>query len=277
MTSSKSRIAPHLSPPLVIFTAKMKGGVGASTLALAIADEFDLAGLRLNAFQIDDQTRLAKSLGREVISIRLGFAEARTDPNILIRAFNPLFAAIEQASRGGASVLVDFGPTETARFLDYCRLAELDDDLTAFGLPAVVFAPAVAEPEAVRAASRTLSAFENALPSVTRVFVSNERDGCFDGLHPASETARAFREELQPLLARVQQIRMPAIEAGSWRWFEAACLRFTSAVAMTTEEVMALTGLSRPEAKIIRADVAAWLAEMEQQLASTFSFLESER
>jgi hypothetical protein len=163
--------------------------------------------------------------------------------------------------------LVDFGPTETARFLEWSRLAELDDDLVSFNMPGIVLVPAVAEPEAIRAAARTLAEFEQSLPSVQRVFVRNERDGDFAHLHPASDAARAFREELAPCLASAIDLRMPSIEAGSWRWFEAACLRFTDAVGLTTEEVIALTGLSRSEAKIVRGDVAAWLEVMHRELA----------
>ena len=259
--------------PRIIFTAKSKGGVGASTLALCVADQYDLAEHPLRIFQVDNQARLSKSLGRSIVSINIAFGDARRDPSMLIRSFDPLAVQIEDMRMSTESSLIDFGPTETARFLEWARLAEFDDDLVAFNLPGIVFVPAVAEPEAIRAAAKTLAEFEQSLPSVQRVFVRNERDGEFERLHPASEAARAFREELSPLLSSVAELRMPAIEAGSWRWFEAACLRFTDTIALSTEEVMALTGLSRSESKIVRGDVAAWLRAMEDELRPLFPFM----
>lgn len=256
----------------IIFTAKSKGGVGASTLALCVADQYDLAERQLRIFQVDNQARLSKSLGRSITSINIAFNDARRDPSTLIRAFDPLANQIENMRISDESALIDFGPTETTRFLDWARLAEFDDDLVAFNIPGIVFVPALAEPEAIRAAAKTLSEFERSLPSVRRVFVRNERDGEFDRLHTSSEAARAFNEELSPLLSSVVEVRMPAVEAGSWRWFEAACLRFTDTIALTTEEVMALTGLSRSESKIVRGDVAAWLRTMEDALRPLFPF-----
>lgn len=266
MASTKFDGQRNAGWPRVILTAKSKGGVGASTLALCIADQYDLAEVPLHIFQVDNQARLEKSLGRNVTSINIALADVRRDPALLVRAFDPLGLKIEEIRSSDEAVLVDFGPTETTRFLEWARLAEFDDDLTSFGLPSVVLVPAVAEPEAIRAAANTLREFEQSLPSVRRIFVHNERDGAFERLHPASEASRVFREELQPLLTSADQLQMPAIEAGSWRWFEATCLRFTDAVGLTTEEVMALTGLSRSESKIIRGDVAAWLQTMQQEL-----------
>lgn len=46
-----------------------KGGVGKILLAQLIADLSELNNIPLDVAQIDDQNRLAKSLGREVVSI----------------------------------------------------------------------------------------------------------------------------------------------------------------------------------------------------------------
>ena len=59
---------------------------------------------------------------------------------------------------------------------------------------------------------------------------------------------------------------MPAIAAGAWRPFEAAGCRIIKAVELPVPRVMALSGLPRPEAKIIRGDVAAFAAEFFAEL-----------
>lgn len=71
---------------------------------------------------------------------------------------------------------------------------------------------------------------------------------------------------IAPLKAQSTTLRMPAIEAGSWRPFEASRCRFVQVAQMPVEKVMALTGLPRPEAKIARGDVAGWTATVFEEL-----------
>ncbi|MBX9841457.1 MAG: hypothetical protein K2Z80_06575, partial [Xanthobacteraceae bacterium] len=49
-------------------------------------------------------------------------------------------------------------------------------------------------------------------------------------------------------------------------------LRLVDAVTMPVEDVMRQTGLPRPEAKIIRGDVAGWCGEMFAQLDKLIAF-----
>jgi len=100
------------------------------------------------------------------------------------------------------------------------------------------------------------------LPRAHVVLVENQRDGVVSELHPASDAAEAYRSLIMPLAKDATTIRMPVIEAGSWRPFEALGVRLVDAVTMPVEEIMRLTGLPRPEAKIVRGDVAAWCGEM---------------
>ncbi len=53
---------------------------------------------------------------------------------------------------------------------------------------------------------------------------------------------------------------MPRIEAGSWAHFERQHCRFLDVVGFDVATTMAVSGLTRPEAKLARGDVAAWIA-----------------
>ncbi|MDH8436880.1 hypothetical protein, partial [Klebsiella variicola] len=77
-------------------------------------------------------------------------------------------------------------------------------------------------------------------------------DGEFAHLHEASDAATLYRASIEPLMDRATLLRMPVIEAGSWRPFEAAHCRLMDVPMMPIRKVMALTGLPRPESKIAR-------------------------
>ena len=85
--------------------------------------------------------------------------------------------------------------------------------------------PFVAESEGIRQAAATAEALLQRFPRAKLVVVQNERDGEFAHLHEASDAAAVYRESVEPLLDRATLLRMPAIEAGSWRPFEAAHCR----------------------------------------------------
>jgi hypothetical protein len=62
------------------------------------------------------------------------------------------------------------------------------------------------------------------------------------------------------------------IEAGSWRPFEQNHFRLIGVGTMEIPEIMDLTGLSRPEAKLARGDVLAFFAQMEEELSKLLPF-----
>jgi len=245
-------------PPQLIIVANDKGGQGKSTTALAIADHATLHEAPLAAAQVDTQVRLARALGRKVLTIQPVARDARRDPGAEGRAFTPLYTTLEKAAARKASVLLDLGANQVERTVMWIGLVDLDEDLTAWSVETTIVVPFVAEAEAIRQAGRTVSLLTERLPAAQLVLVENERDGGFATLHAASDAAQAYRSVIVPLKARAETLRMPAIEAGSWRAFEAAGCRLIDVPQMTPEKVMALTGLPRPEAKIARGDVAAW-------------------
>tara|TARA_R110002110_G_scaffold98919_6_gene253034 strand:+ start:4785 stop:5609 length:825 start_codon:yes stop_codon:yes gene_type:complete len=251
----------------LITVASGKGGIGKSLLALALADLFELNNRPLRLFQLDDQQRLEKAVGKSVVSLDINtLKRARRDPTIITKVFDPLYAGIEVLSGSSDAILLDVGATQVGNLIDYAGLIDLEEDLQLFGLQGLAFIPAVAEPESIRQAARAIRQFQETLPSLTPVFVENVRDGHLDELSTASQAGQLFASELAPLLHGIHRINMPLIEAGSWRAFEQNHCRLIDVGTMSIKEIMAMTGLTRPEAKLARGDVLAFFATMEEEL-----------
>ncbi|CAH1649522.1 conserved hypothetical protein [Hyphomicrobiales bacterium] len=265
MPRLKRNLISGTALPLII-VANEKGGQGKSLVSLAIADHAYLHEAPLGIAQIDTQHRLAYALGRSVLTIAPAAKDARRDPAAEARSFTPLYTMIEKAAGRGASVLIDTGANQASRFAHWAGLVDLAEDLTLWKVETTVIVPYVAEAEAMRQAAQTANFLLDRIPQARLVLVENERDGLFTHLHPASDAASVHRTMIAPLKAQSTTLRMPAIEAGSWRPFEASRCRFVQVAQMPVEKVMALTGLPRPEAKIARGDVAGWTATAFEEL-----------
>lgn len=272
MPKAAANTRPVIEPPLLAIVAGEKGGVGKSLTSLALADIFQLHGVPLHVLQIDSQARLARALGREITTIRVDGKLARRDPAAASRAYTPIYEAIEKIGAGGPSVLVDVGANEGAGLAQWLGLVDLAGDLEEWGVRVLAVVPYVAESEAIRLAGHTARLLLDRLPSARLVLVENERDGTIAGLHPASDAVATFSREVAPLKRIARTIRMPLIEAGSWRPFEAAGCRLIDVAAMPVERVMEVTGLPRAEAKIVRGDVAAFFANMLEAFGDVLAF-----
>ena len=183
-----------------------------------------------------------------------------------MQAFRPLMSALEQAAADRARFLVDVGATQVSPLAAFASLSDLDGELREQEFEGYAFVPAVAAPEAISQARRTIEMLAPTLPTLRPVLVENRRDGAFDSLSAGSEAYRALRR-LRETHPGLPEIVMPAIEAGSWRQFEPHFCRPIAVASMDISEVMRLTGLPKAEAKIAKGDVAAWIAEMEHALA----------
>ena len=258
-----------ISLPVVILVLSGKGGVGKTLLSLLIADLCDLNNISLDVVQIDDQSRLAKSLGRDVVSIDIALLKkARKNPNILTAAFAPLYDFIATMPVSGRSLLVDIGATQQHLLLDYAALTELDDDLREYGMSGLAFVPVVADPESIDQAARQIQALGRVLPSLKVCLIFNERDGRFADLAPGSVAGELYLRQLEPLLTTTPHITMPRIEGGSWAFFERQHCHLIEVVSYDVPTTMAVSGLTRPEAKLARGDVASWMQVMEQAVAA---------
>lgn len=275
--SKKSSSAAPVSPPLLIIVAGEKGGVGKSLTSLAIADTFKLNEEKLSIMQVDSQARLAAALKEEIVTIRVDHKLARRDPSASARAYTPIYEAVAAIPTNGRSVLVDVGANEGAGLAHWMGLVDLAADLADWQIPSLLVVPYLAEGEATRQAGRTVELLAAQLGSPRLVLVENERDGQTADLHPASDALAAHRRIISPLLKQADLIRMPLVEAGSWRPFEAAGCRPIDVAAMEVADVMRVTGLPRPEAKIVRGDVAAWLSDMLDGISQVVAFGREDR
>jgi len=266
MARSKQEFTCGTAMPHLIIVANEKGGQGKSLAALAVADHAYLHDAPLGVAQVDAQHRLAHALGRNVLTVAPVAKEARRDPAAEARSFTPLHALIEKAAGRGASVLIDTGANQASRFAHWAGLSDLAEDLTLWKVETTLIVPYVAEAEAMRQAAQTANLLRERIPQARLVLVENERDGAFAQLHPASDAAGVHRTMIKPLKAQATVLRMPAIEAGSWRPFEAARCRLVQVAQMPVEKAMTVTGLPRPEAKIARGDVAGWTSTVFDEL-----------
>lgn len=260
--------------PLLLLVLSGKGGVGKSLLSLLLGDLYDLNDVALDIVQIDDQNRLAKSLGRDVLTIDIALLKkARKDPGALMRAFGAFYDLAAAMPTSGRSLLVDVGATQQHLLLDYAALTELNDDLVEFGIQARAFIPLVADPESIEQGLRQIESIKRVLPSAALCIVLNERDGKFDAIAANSVAGELYQHHLKPLLTSIPHITMPRIEAGSWGYFERQHCRLLDVVGYDVATAMAVSGLSRPEARIARGDVAAWVQEVEYALRPLFPFM----
>jgi hypothetical protein len=248
-----------------IVVANEKGGVGKSTLALAITDKLTIAGLSPVVIQIDRQKRLSAALGQEIITIASDPKAARTDPGKELARFSPVLDAITR-SDAAAPIVIDIGAGEVGRFSEWAALVDLDEELGEFGFHPIVFVPFTAEAEAVRQAHWTIERLTAAIPGAEFILVENQRDGRIADLHLASAAWQEWTDRLKPAAEKNALIVMGAIPGGSWRYFEAAGSRFIDVVDLDTPTAMQLSGLRRAEAKIARGDVAQWLVALFDEL-----------
>lgn len=256
------------------FILSGKGGVGKTLFSLLIADLHDLNDHPLDVIQIDDQNRLALSLARDITTIDIALLKkARKDPNALMRAFSPFYELIMAMPQNGRALLVDIGATQQHLLLDYASLTELNDDLVEFGVRTRAFIPVVADPESLEQGLRQIEALQKILPSASHCIILNERDGRFEEIAVNSVAGELYHTRLKPLLATTPYIIMPRIEAGSWGCFERQHCRLIDVVGFDVTTAMAVSGLSRPEAKLARGDVAAWVQAMEDELRPLFPFM----
>jgi hypothetical protein len=175
------------------------------------------------------------------------------------------------AKVGGLSV-VEFGANEASRGALWAGMVDLQEDVTALGVEVFVLTPFTAQAESMRRGAKSAASFLEVLPDAHLVLIENQRDGAVCDLHPASDAAEAYRISIAPLAKNAITLRMPMIEAGSWRPFEALGARLVDAVTMPIDEIMKVTGLPRPEAKMIRGDVAAWCSEMFAEFDKLIAF-----
>lgn len=242
------------------FVGSNKGGVGKSLLAALSVDLLEIGGHKARIVQIDEQDRLPALYPGRVQTVSLATLEdARSDPAAVVASFDGLYAEIEKTMADTTPMVADIGGPYQIATEEYFGMVDLDEDFVESGITVRWLIPTTAEPEAMRAAVRTAKQVGCVLPSAIRAIVLNGRDGPFR-FYPGSPADVLWREELEPLCKKLGVLKLPAISAGSWAPFELAGKRFVDVVAAGVPDIQAWTGRSRPASKVIRGDVAAFMA-----------------
>lgn len=252
---------------IIALFGQPKGGSGKTFSATACIDLMSARGIEPRIVQVDEQHRLDALFPGRVLTISgASLADMRSDPGKIVEAFDPCYDAIEQTIANGGTLVIDVGSLNQGIFEDYLALIDADEDLVEAGVEAFWFIPTTAEPESMRGAIRTAESIGRVLPSVRRVFIKNRRDGAFR-FYPGSPADVLWRTGLEPLCRELGSIELPAISPGSWAPFEAIHRRFIDVVGAEIPEIQRWTGRSRPAAKVLRGDVAAFLAAADQAFA----------
>lgn len=248
------------------FVGSNKGGVGKSLLAALCVDLLEIVGHEARVVQIDEQDRLPALYPGRVETVSLATLEdARNDPAAVVASFDGLYAEMEKTMADGIPMVADIGGPYQVPTEEYFGMADVDEDFVASGITVSWLIPTTAEPEAMRAAVRTAKEVGRVLPSAIRTIVLNGRDGPFR-FYPGSPADILWRDELEPLCKKLGAVKLPAIAAGSWSPFEMAGKRFLDVIAADIPDIQAWTGRSRPASKVIRGDVATFMAAADAAL-----------
>lgn len=235
-----------------------KGGVGKTTLAVAVTDLLQLSGRAPQLVEIDTRKRLSSFVGSENVKSFEGappISEIRQNPNLVLKHYDPIVAEMEKGD-----TLIDLGANEDPAFLEYCKLSRLDEDLVDMNIRVIALVPTVAETESVRGALQGLATLREVLPSAKRVLVLNERDqGSFDKLFSSADLKKLADEG-------VVLVRMPRIVSEGWDDFQRLKLRFVDVIAMDPAQIQERTGYTRPMAKRARGDMAAWFDDVRRAM-----------
>jgi hypothetical protein len=254
-------------PPCLIVVANVRGGCGKTTVALTVADTLALAGYPVQPFQVDEQPQLARLMGQEVTSLLPDLGQVGNNPRALTAPFAPLYDACMAAPETGSAVLVDVGANMVSALARWLKDVALQEDLSAWGMTALILVPAVCDTAAVKGAIETLGLIRPVLPGAVPVFIENQRDKPFEETRPGSDIYQVLLSELPFALDGCHALAMPEIQGDAWQVFEQAGIRFTKAVGLAPGELATHLGESIAETKIMQSHIARYLVTMRRELA----------
>jgi len=250
------------------------GGSGKSTFTLTVADLAEVSGLSLDIIQFDHQSKLSETLGRDIITLDSAIArKSRSNPDAIVELFEPFtdrLASLRDTKRG---LLMEVGGGLTPIFHDHNRLVDLNEDLVDLGVHLTVFLVVLATPEAIGQATIELDRLKEILPDARVVVVENRWRGAVFEMMPYLDDP--VRKRTKRMLADYPVLVMPRVEGTSLRHAERVHARLIDIIDWDLATVMEKTGLKRGAARLMRGDVAAYLAAMESGLANVLPMLGS--
>jgi len=250
------------------------GGSGKSTFTLTVADLAEVAGLNLDMLQFDHQSKLSETLGRDIITLDSAIArKSRSNPDAIVELFEPFtdrLASLRDTKRG---LLMEVGGGLTPIFHDHNRLVDLNEDLVDLGVHLTVFLVVLATPEAIGQATNELDRLKEILPDARVVVVENRWRGAVAEMLPYLDDP--VRKRTKRMLGDYPVLVMPRVEGTSLRHAERVHARLIDIIDWDLATVMEKTGLKRGAARLMRGDVAAYLAAMESGLTNVLPMLGS--
>lgn len=264
------------TPPLFIAVDGDVGGVGKSTLCTIVAMAFGLVDAPIDAFELDEQAKLARFLGSANVRCLHGAkldADADGDRD-LVPIFAPLHQALVDMPQTGRSAILEVGGALTAIWNGFIRETDLEEDIAAIGVTMLTFLLLVASEESTRQVLSQIKELRQTMPSAKIVIVRNERDGC--PVAESKELPPDLRKGLEQALKSYPSIRMPRLRQKSRRVYEKLGLPPTTIISWHREhyrEAVAHTGKSLLEAKRLVKDIASWSESIRSELVRVMPFL----
>ncbi|MBX9646099.1 MAG: hypothetical protein K2X57_03465 [Xanthobacteraceae bacterium] len=264
--TKRPRTDQPIKTPLVAIFASQKSA-GKTHAATFLCDVFAVNNFAFQAFQIDDQKRLAHMIGDVVTDLRPDPDLLIEDPTLAMRAIGPFYEAAREAIPNNRSVILDTGANMVETLTNFLREVDFGEDLAAWNLPAIAFVPFLPlDPESTSQAAFTVGRLRGSLPTLRIVLVENRFGGSADRIVAGSIAETNYRR-LCDVASGTKQIIMPGIPREYWAPFEGAGIRFVKALAMDPAETSVLLGRSIAEVKVMRSSILRFWTSMHGQFA----------
>lgn len=248
------------------------GGSGKSTFVQTFADLCDIAGVNLDILQFDHQSKLAETLGREIITLDSAIArKSRSNPDAIVELFEPFTERLASLKVTKRSVLMEVGGGLTPLYHDHNRLVDQNEDLIDLGVRLTVFVIVLSTPESIGQATIETDRLKEIVPDARVIVVENRWRGTIAEMLPYLDDS--VRKRAKRMLADHPVVVMPRVEGASLRHAERVHARLIDVIDWDLTTLMDRTGLKRGAARLMRGDIAAYLAAMESGLTNMLPML----
>lgn len=245
-----------------------KGGVAKSTVAIALTNALDAAGVTMRLIDADsprtgtkiDGASFAGVFGDRVekFTITPEMEKVRADVNHLHQHWYPLFDAIRDSSS-----IVDFGANVNEAFEASWNAAGIGEEIQAAGTALDVVIPITVQPIALAAGLESVEMALSSMPGA-RVFVALvEKDGSFERYkaHPIVRDLLAAAER------GVKFFLVPRCTSTLWAPVELARMDYRKALAYdkTLPNLAEYLGVSLRDTRIGFGELGAWYESVVEQ------------
>lgn len=272
--SKKTTSPPRQSEIFASFG--LKSGIGKTTLIRCQADLLDATGRPWSGVSVDRSRRLPDRYPSKFAQVQLpSDRDGRLDSYARTRAFQPLDAEIERLSETQSTLLLDIGSGEyPGAVLEHMARARLGSLFTRLEIAFTAFVVTTAEAVIMTDVPRLVATVLDVVPEARIVMVLNEKSGLFQ-FALTSEAQKAWKRDIEPMLARFPSITIPAMPSGTWDPYEDRGLRFSEVAlldpSMNIADEKKLVGWTREPRSLAVArqgDVAEWLHGAWRSLAA---------